>query len=111
MYNHRMLTLTLSEARARLPEVLDKVAAGEEVHITRHGAPVAAVIGHDRWMKTKRQETLAKARELRQRLESVKRRPLEEFVPVTDWDVEAHIAEIREGRDNDPWDRYDRRDD
>jgi len=106
-----MLTLSLSEARARLPELLDRVAAGEEVHITRHGIPVAAMVGHDRWMKTKRQETLAKARELRERLESVQRRPLEEFVPITDWDVEAHIAEIREGRDQDPWDRDERGDD
>jgi prevent-host-death family protein len=98
-----MLTLTLSEARARLPEILDRVAAGEEVHITRHGTPVAAVIGHDRWMKTKRQETLATARELMRRLKTVERRPLEEFVPNPDWDVEAHIREIREGRDKDPW--------
>ena len=37
-------------------------------------------------------------------LESAERRPLEEFVPNPDWDVEAHIAEIREGRDKDPWD-------
>ncbi len=103
-----MLTLTLSEARARLPEILDRVAAGEEVHITRHGAPVAAVIGHDRWMKTKRQDLLAGARELRRRLESVERRPLEEFVPNLDWDVEAHIAEIRDGRDDDPWERFER---
>lgn len=108
MYNRRMLTLSLSEARARLPELLDRVAAGEEVHITRHGAEAAVLVDPDRWMTTKRQETLAKARELRQRLESVERRPLEEFVPITDWDVEAHIAEIREGRDSDPWDRYER---
>ena len=98
-----MLTLSLSEARARLPEILDRVAAGEEVHITRHGAPIAAVVGHDRWMKTKRQDLLAGARELRRMLETVERGSLEEYVPNPDWDVEAHIAEIREGRDKNPW--------
>lgn len=36
-----MLTVTLVEAKARLSELLDKVAAGEEVVITRHGRPTA----------------------------------------------------------------------
>lgn len=32
-----MITLTDLEAAARLPDLLDRVAAGEEVVITRHG--------------------------------------------------------------------------
>jgi len=36
-----MAMMTISEARAALPEVLDRVAGGEEVTITRHGRPVA----------------------------------------------------------------------
>ena len=39
--------MTISEARAALPEVLDRVAEGEEVTITRHGRPVAVVIRPD----------------------------------------------------------------
>jgi antitoxin (DNA-binding transcriptional repressor) of toxin-antitoxin stability system len=42
-----MTTMTVSEARAALPEVLDRVAGGEEVTITRHGRPVAVVIRPD----------------------------------------------------------------
>lgn len=38
-----MLTVTLVEAKARLSELLDKVAAGEEVVITRHGRPAARI--------------------------------------------------------------------
>jgi prevent-host-death family protein len=38
-----MLTVNLSEAKARLGELLDKVAAGEEVVITRHGRPAARI--------------------------------------------------------------------
>ena len=39
--------MTISEARAALPEVLDRVAGGEEVTITRHGRPVAVVVRPD----------------------------------------------------------------
>jgi len=36
-----MATVTLVEAKAHLSKLLDKVEAGEEVTITRHGRPVA----------------------------------------------------------------------
>lgn len=36
-----MLTVNLAQAKAHLSELLDKVEAGEEVVITRHGKPVA----------------------------------------------------------------------
>lgn len=39
--------MTISEARAALPEVLNRVAEGEEVTITRHGRPIAVVIRPD----------------------------------------------------------------
>jgi prevent-host-death family protein len=36
-----MITVSLVTAKARLSELLDKVASGEEVVITRHGRAVA----------------------------------------------------------------------
>jgi len=36
-----MATVTVVEAKAHLSELLDKVEAGEQVVITRHGKPVA----------------------------------------------------------------------
>jgi prevent-host-death family protein len=39
--------MTVSEARAALPEVLDRVNAGEEITITRHGVPAAVVVRPD----------------------------------------------------------------
>jgi prevent-host-death family protein len=36
-----MVTVTLVEAKAHLSELLDKIEAGQEVVITRHGRPVA----------------------------------------------------------------------
>jgi prevent-host-death family protein len=38
-----MLTVSLAEAKTRLSELLDKVEAGEEVIVTRHGRPVAQI--------------------------------------------------------------------
>ena len=38
-----MVTVTVVEAKAHLSELLDKVEAGEQVVITRHGKPVANV--------------------------------------------------------------------
>lgn len=38
-----MLTVNLAHAKAHLSELLDKVEAGEDVVITRHGKPVAHI--------------------------------------------------------------------
>jgi len=51
-----MTRLSVSEARATLPEVLDRVADGEEVTITRHGQPVAVLLRPDA-LRTRRAET------------------------------------------------------
>jgi antitoxin (DNA-binding transcriptional repressor) of toxin-antitoxin stability system len=42
-----MAVMTVSEARAALPEVLTRVALGEEITITRYGSPVAVVVRPD----------------------------------------------------------------
>jgi antitoxin (DNA-binding transcriptional repressor) of toxin-antitoxin stability system len=42
-----MSKVSVSEVRATLFEVLDRVAAGEEVTITRHGNGVAVVVRPD----------------------------------------------------------------
>lgn len=38
-----MITVSLAQAKARLSELIDRVEAGEEVIITRHGRPAAHV--------------------------------------------------------------------
>ena len=40
-----MVTVGAFEAKTHLSSLLDRVAAGEEVVITRHGKPVARLIG------------------------------------------------------------------
>lgn len=40
-----MITVGAFEAKTHLSELLDRVAAGEEVLITKHGKPVARLVG------------------------------------------------------------------
>lgn len=42
-----MSTITVSTARQTLPEQLDRVEAGEEVSITRHGRVIAVLVRPD----------------------------------------------------------------
>lgn len=39
------MTVTIEEAQARLPELIDRLAPGEELVITRNDQPVAALVG------------------------------------------------------------------
>jgi prevent-host-death family protein len=39
-----MPTVTLEEAQARLPELIEKLAPGEDVVITRNAQPVAKLV-------------------------------------------------------------------
>jgi prevent-host-death family protein len=41
-------TVTLAEAKAHLSELIDRVAKGETVQITKRGKPVARLIGEER---------------------------------------------------------------
>lgn len=40
-----MPAMTIEEARARLPELIERLAPGEEVVLTRNALPVAKLIG------------------------------------------------------------------
>jgi antitoxin (DNA-binding transcriptional repressor) of toxin-antitoxin stability system len=42
-----MAVMTISEARAALPDVVNRVAEGEEVTITRHGRATAVMVRPD----------------------------------------------------------------
>lgn len=59
--------MTVSEARAALPAILDRVMAGDEVTITRHGRPVAVIVRHDALRGRRADDALAAA----ERIQSV----------------------------------------
>lgn len=69
MYNTAMSTMSVSEARAALPEVLDRVLAGEEVTITRHGQAVAVIVRPDVIRVRRADRALGDAERLRNLLE------------------------------------------
>jgi prevent-host-death family protein len=52
-----MTSMSVSEARAALPALLDRVEEGEEVTITRNGRPVAVVVRPD-MLRSRRTEAV-----------------------------------------------------
>ena len=74
--------MTVSEARASLPALLDRVEAGEEVTITRHGKPVAVLVAPQGLRARSRSKAYEIAAQLRADLEAARQRPFGELVPV-----------------------------
>lgn len=94
-----MATMTISEARAALPEVMDRVAAGEEITITRYGSPVAVVVRPDRLKgRARAHDAFDAAARLRGRLEAARTAPLPTRGLSVEY-AEELIADIRAGRD------------
>jgi antitoxin (DNA-binding transcriptional repressor) of toxin-antitoxin stability system len=50
-----MSTVTIEEAQAKLPELIDKLALGEEAIITCNQQPVAKLVGQQPSMRKPRQ--------------------------------------------------------
>jgi prevent-host-death family protein len=57
-----MSTITIEEAQAKLPELIDKLAPGEELIITRNQQPVAKLVGQKRRLRKPRQPGSAKGK-------------------------------------------------
>jgi prevent-host-death family protein len=94
-----MPTRSVSEARATLPELLDRVEGGEEVAITRHGKVVAVLIGPER-LRVRRAEALyAEAAALHDRIEAARARPLSANVGLSPGRADELVAKIRRDRD------------
>ena len=92
--------MTVSEARAALPEVLNRVAEGEEITITRHGRAVAVIIRPDiMWSRSRAEDALAEADQLRTMLRSAAENELPTEAGLTREYAEELIAALREDRD------------
>jgi prevent-host-death family protein len=89
--------MTVSEARAAMPELLDRVLAGDEVTITRHGQPVAVVVRPDALRSRRAEAALASAAKLGGLLAASKRTPLT-AAGLSVARAEELIAEIDAGR-------------
>lgn len=97
-----MATMTVSEARAALPEVLDRVEKGEEISITRHGRPVAVVVRPDALRSRRAERTFQMAEQVRAALDAGRRRPLSSMPGITAERAEELVAAIRADRDSQP---------
>lgn len=91
-------TISASEARAALPHLLDRVEAGDEVTITRHGQPVAVLIRVDALRVRRADVALAAADEIREALAEARRRPLPTRGGPSRSRADELVAEVAAGR-------------
>jgi prevent-host-death family protein len=82
-----MSSRTVTEARATLPELLDRVEAGDEVVITRHGKPIAVLVAPERVRIRHAATSLDAARHLADLLAAAAQQP--QGQPT----ITAHLAE------------------
>ena len=96
LYAEGMTTISVSEMRSNLREVLERVKQGEEVHVTQNGEIVAALLHPDRlkW-RVRTPHTLAAERLLAEFDEPL---PLPEASLSRD-EGEALVERIRRERD------------
>jgi len=90
--------MTISEARAALPEILDRVEVGDEVTITRHGKPAAVVVRPDTLRRRRADQALAAADRLREALADGRSRPLSARPSISEARAEELLAEVRASR-------------
>lgn len=74
--NERTNAMTVTEARAALPQILDRVRAGEDVTLTRHGEPVAVIVRPDRLRARRADDALAASERVRDLLDRGRQKPL-----------------------------------
>lgn len=96
--------MTVTEARAELPALLDAVEEGHEVTITRHGKPVAVLISPRRLRRHRLARHDAEVGRLHQMLEDARARPrpMAELPPVSRQRADEIVAWIDAGRDDAP---------
>jgi prevent-host-death family protein len=93
-----MSTMTASDARAALPELLNRVEEGEEITITRHGRPVAVLV-HPGLLRSRRAHAaLADAEHVGELLAAGRRAALPTSGGLSAERADELIAEIRAGR-------------
>jgi antitoxin (DNA-binding transcriptional repressor) of toxin-antitoxin stability system len=93
------MRVSVSEARGKLPELLDRVSEGEEITLTRHGVPVAVLVRPQALRARRAAAAFKQAEELHQMLLEARKRPLrEEGLLSAEW-AEERVVEMRRDRD------------
>jgi len=94
-----MNALTVSEARASLPSILDRVERGEEVTITRHGRAVAVVVRPDLLNARRRSGVWDDADRIGALLDAARHAPAAGLPGLTADRADELVARIRADRD------------
>jgi prevent-host-death family protein len=90
--------ISVSDARANLPGLVDRVQAGEEVTLTRHGVPVAVLV-HPAALATRRAAgTFQVASRLGRLLDEARVQPLGATTSVDTETADRWVAEVRRDR-------------
>jgi antitoxin (DNA-binding transcriptional repressor) of toxin-antitoxin stability system len=89
--------VSVSEARAMLPQLVERVLAGEEVTLTRHGTPVAVVVRPDTLGVRRADEALAAADRVRGLVAAARSRALPEPA-ITRRRADELVNDVRAGR-------------
>jgi antitoxin (DNA-binding transcriptional repressor) of toxin-antitoxin stability system len=90
--------MSVSEARAALPELLTRVEGGEDVTITRHGRAVAVVVRPDTLHSRRATAAAGDARRIHDLLASARATDMSEMSGLSAGRAEQLVAEIRSGR-------------
>jgi len=93
-----MARLTVTEARSILPALLDRVADGEEITITRHGEAVAVVLRPDAVRVRRAAQTIERAEEIRDLVSSARDQQLPP-AGISSERAEELVESTRAGRD------------
>ncbi len=89
-----MSTTTITEARATLPELVDRVLNGEEVTLTRHGVAVAVLVHPNRVRSPQAQRVLVEAKALRTLLDEASGHSLEPGEGISAERAEELVAHV-----------------
>jgi prevent-host-death family protein len=93
-----MTTMTISEARAALPRILERVSAGDEVTITRHGQPVAVIVRPDALRARRAGDRLREAERIRDLLDAARRTRLPRRGALGERPADALVEDVRATR-------------
>ncbi len=94
-----MTNVSVSQARAALPELLDRVIAGDEVTITRHGVAVAVVMRPDSVRARRADQALADAGHLRDLVDRGRSSRLSDVPAISTDAAERLVHDVATSRD------------
>ncbi len=98
MYTSLMVTMTVTEARAALPDVVDRVLAGEEITLTRHGVAVAVVVRPDVLGVRRADVLIGLSLDVKNVIEQGRRTAMSSKPTLTVAQAESLVAEVKASR-------------